>query len=145
MAVISHQIQKLFTAVMYLIVMTSAHLYELIYMTDSTTELSGSITMQCRDALSTEPLEINQTGFWLNRSSACDLDLRARADVGAIGVDAYSIKLNLTHNLDGIYTCGRLVTQGNEVIVKESNRITLVCKLNLIIRYNSYNISINEQ
>lgn len=134
MAMISH---LLFTAVGYIThlfmviilfpSLTQADSYELIYMTDSTTEMSGSITMQCRDAFTAEPLEINdRIKFWLNRTSACDLDIRARA---AVQVDDYSIKLNLTHNLDGIYTCGRLIVLGNEVTIEESNPITLICKL----------------
>lgn len=101
--------------------------FELIYMTDSQTELTGSILLQCRDATA-EPLEINQTKFWLNRTSACDLDLTARADVHVVIVDNNRIKFNLTRNLEGVYTCGRLVLQENRIIVKESTPKTLICK-----------------
>ena len=108
--------------------LTQANRHELIFMTDSTTEMSGSITLQCRNEL-TEPLEINQTKFWLNRTSACDLDLREREDVRVIRVDDHSIKLNITRNLEGNYTCGRLITQdGRTIGVEGSNPVTLVCK-----------------
>ena len=101
--------------------------YELIFMTDSTTSTSGSITVQCRDQDS-EPLEISQIIFWLNRTSACDSDLRERADVRAIEVDNYNIKFNLTRNLEGQFSCAKLVTQDNRIIVQESNPKTLICK-----------------
>lgn len=109
---------------------TVARPHELIYNTDSTTDVSGSIILQCRDELFAEPLNIrqNQIKFWLNRTSACDLDLEARDDVQVTRVDDYHIKLNITHNLDGNYTCGQLVVQGAEIVVEESDPVTLVCK-----------------
>ena len=108
--------------------LTLANQHELIYMTDSTTEMSGSITLQCRDDLA-EPLEINQINFWLNRTSACDLDLREREDVRVIIVNDKSIKLNITRNLEGNYTCGQLIAQDDSIIgVEESNPVTIVCK-----------------
>lgn len=119
--------------------LTQAHSYELIYryMTDSTTEMRGSIVLQCRDAITAEALEVNQIKFWLNRTTSCDLDLRARADVRVIRADANSIKFNLTHDLDGNYTCGRLnIIRDNEVIVEESSPKTLICKLDPKLKIN---------
>ena len=105
-----------------------SHPFELIYTTDSQTELTGSISLQCRDADTAEPLEINQTKFWLNRTLVCDSDLIARADVHVDIVDNNRIKFNLTRNLEGVYTCGRLALQENGIVVKESTPVTLLCK-----------------
>lgn len=104
--------------------------FELIYMTDHDsiqTELSGSFLLQCRDAATAEPLEINQIKVWLNRTSACDSDLIARADVEVIRV-GNKIKFNLTRNLEGDYTCGRLALQENKIIINESPPKRLICK-----------------
>ncbi len=103
--------------------------FELIHMslTDHQTELSGSILLQCRDATTAEPLDIDQTKFWLNRTSACDPDVTVIADIQVIRADN-GIKFNLTRDLEGVYTCGRLVIEENEIIVKESNPMTLICK-----------------
>ena len=103
-------------------------LFELIYMTDPNhqTALSGSILLQCRYADTTEPLDIHQTKFWLNRTSACDPDLTAIADVQVLRDDK-KIKFNLTRNLEGVYTCGTLAIQENEVIIRESVPRTLIC------------------
>ena len=104
-------------------------LFELIYMTDDQTasRLSGSISLQCRDANTAEPLQdVDQTKFWLNRTSACDPDLTATAGVQVLRTD-HGIKFNLTRNLEGIYTCGTLAIQENEVIVRESAPRTLTC------------------
>ena len=85
--------------------------YELIYTTDSATETTGSVTLQCRDRLA-EPVAVIGVKFWLNRTSACDLDLRERTDVQAIEVNADSIQFNLTGDLEGIFTCGIFNTSG---------------------------------
>ena len=90
--------------------------FELIFRTDDQTELSGSILLQCRDATA-EPLDVDQIKFWLNKTSACDPDLTAIADVQVIRADN-GIKFNLTRNLEGVYTCGRLVIEENEVIAR---------------------------
>jgi hypothetical protein len=103
------------------------NIFELIYVTDHQTELSGSILLRCRDATTTEPLDVDQTKFWLNRTSACDPDVTVIADVQVIRADN-GIKFNLTRNLEGVYTCGRLVIQENELIVQESTPTTLICK-----------------
>ena len=108
------------------------HPFELIYMTDSQTELTGSISLQCRDADTAEPLEINGIKFWLNRTSVCDSDLMARADVHVDIVDNNRIKFNLTHKVEGDYTCGRLALQENRITVKESAPRRLICKLSFI-------------
>jgi hypothetical protein len=104
--------------------------HELIYSAvNMETEMSGSIILQCRDEFA-EPLNINQAQikFWLNRTSICDLDLVARGDVRVVRVDDYRIKLNITRNLEGDYTCGRLVVQDAEIVVEESDPVALVCK-----------------
>ena len=106
--------------------------FELIFTTDSQTELTGSTLLQCRDTTTAEPLKINQTKFWLNRTSACDSDLTARADVHVVIVDNNRIKFNLTRNLEGDYTCGRLALQENGIIVKESTPKRLICKFSFI-------------
>ena len=99
--------------------------FELIYMTDATTLLTGSITMQCRDALTAEQLIIHQINFFLNRSSAADPSLREREDVTVVGVGNTRIRFNLTRRLEGYYTCGRRV---NTTHVIESQPLVLVCK-----------------
>ena len=101
--------------------------HELIFMTDSTTSTSGSITLRCRDQ-DLETLEISQVIFWLNRISACDSDLREREDLRVIEVDDYGIRFNLTRNLEGQFSCGKLVTQDNRIILQESVPKTLICK-----------------
>ena len=104
---------------------THVHLqYELIYETDETTEETGSIQMQCRDA-NAEPIPLSGVKFWLNRSHACDQSLQKRDDFNVVKVDSYKIKFNLTRRLEGIYTCGRCV---NESGVLESSPKTLTCK-----------------
>ena len=103
-------------------------LYELIYMTDSTTtETTGSVTLVCRDRFA-EPVAVTRVKFWLNRTSACDLDLRERTDVQAIEVNTDSIQFNLTGDLEGTFTCGILILQDNRITVEESNSLTLICK-----------------
>lgn len=100
--------------------------YELIHFTDGTTQLTGSITLQCRNALTAEKLELNEISFFLNRSSAADHSLRERADIEVVELGSTGIKLNLTRRLDGIYTCGRRV---NFTHVIESRPRIIVCKL----------------
>ena len=107
--------------------------FELVFITDGQTVTTGSILLQCRYLATAEPLEVNQTKFWRNRSSACDPDLSARTDVQVFSVDNYWIKFNHTRHLDGIYTCGRVVIQENNVVVKESTPWTLICKFSKIM------------
>ena len=106
----------------------AAPVYELIFMTDSSTERSGSITLMCRNAELAQDLEVDRMTFWLNRTSPCDSDLRSRKDIQVIKVDDYRIKFNLTRNLEGIYTCGNATIQDNRIIVQEINPKTLICK-----------------
>ena len=51
---------------------TPAVPYELVYATDSTTEVTGVITMWCRDGLTAEEVLLSDVKFWLNRTSARD-------------------------------------------------------------------------
>ena len=107
--------------------------YELIYMTDITTETTGSVILQCRDQYA-EPVAVTRAKFWLNRTSVCDLDLRDRPDVQAIKVGDYSIKFNLTGNLEGHYTCGIVTVMKYRIIaINESMPVTLICKLATMI------------
>ena len=100
--------------------------FELIRMTDSTTEQTGSITLQCRDALTAERLSISQISFFLNRSSAADPSLRERGDVRVAEIGCCGINFNLTRRLEGRYTCGKRVDCTNLI---ESQPILLICKL----------------
>ena len=103
--------------------------YELIHVTDNTTETTGSITLLCRDKFA-EPVAVNRVKFLLNGTSACDLDLRDRTDMQVIEVDSYGIKFNLTGNLEGKYTCGIVTVMNNRIIaINESMPVTLICKL----------------
>ena len=97
---------------------------ELIYETDSTTETTGSITMYCRDSITTEEKPLSEVQFWLNRSHACNLSLQERNDTRVIKVDRFKIKFNLTCHLEGNYTCGKCI----ENRVQESSPKTLICK-----------------
>ena len=56
--------------------------YELIYSTDATTELTGSIRMFCRTSATAENVPISEVHFWLNYTT-CDnsTSLQEREDV----------------------------------------------------------------
>ena len=130
MAVINIIIPMIIITALFIMVGTSP--FELFFATDDQTASSGSISLQCRDATTAVPLDIDQTKFWLNRTSACDPDLTAIADVQVLrGAHDNKIKFNLTRNLEGVYTCGRLVIEENEVIVRESTPLTLTCEFSL--------------
>ena len=101
--------------------------FELIFMTDEQTWLTGSILLICRDTATTELLEVDQTKFWLNRTSDCDPDLTTRAEMRVMTA-SNGIKFNLTRNLEGFYTCGRLRIQENEIFIEESTPKPLICK-----------------
>ena len=99
--------------------------YELIYKTDATTELTGSITMLCRSFTTAENIPISEVQFWLNYTTCNNISsLREREDVNVLEVDSYSIKFNLTRSLEGYYTCGK-----NCIISTERE---LICKYNTI-------------
>ena len=97
--------------------------YELIFQTDSTTELTGSITLKCRNSYTTEELEISEINFFLNHSSA----LRERGDIRVVEVGSTGIKFNLTRGLEGNYTCGK---RGDDTCAANDTSLpkTLVCK-----------------
>ena len=99
--------------------------YHLIHQTDSTTDQTGSLLLQCRDTYTGNMLAISGVSFFLNRSSADDLSLRQRGDITVTEVGHTSIKFNLTRQLEGNYTCA---TRTEGAIVKESPPKTLVCK-----------------
>lgn len=102
------------------------HGYELIYATDETTELTGSITMTCRSSSTAENVPLNEVQFWLN-GSTCNTNgtsLRERTNVNVLEVDKYRIKFNLTRDLEGYYTCG---TRIDENCVTSSQR-ELICR-----------------
>ena len=104
--------------------------YQLIYQTDSTTELTGSVVLKCRDHETAEELDINTINFFLNRTSATDLRLRDRGDISVDAVGNTGIKFNLTRGLEGDFTCGKIVDCTN---VMESLPVTLICKSDLAI------------
>ena len=107
--------------------------YELIHETETTTEETGSITMQCRDAYAAEPISLSEVEFWLNRTRVCDPSLQEQDNFNVVEVDSYRIKFNLTRRLEGIYTCGRCV---NESYVLESTPKTFTCKYSFCILQN---------
>ena len=97
--------------------------YELIFLTDITTELTGSITLKCRNNYTTEELEISEINFFLNHSSA----LRERGDIRVVEVGSTGIKFNLTRRFEGNYTCGK---RGDDTCTAYDTSLpkTLVCK-----------------
>lgn len=101
--------------------------YELIHRTfEATTEQSGLTEVICRDGFTAEDLPVSDIKIWLNRTSVDDPDLREREDVGAIEVHGCcSLRFNLTHQLEGTFTCGRRIDAAN---VLESLPRTLICK-----------------
>ena len=98
--------------------------YELIYRTDATTELTGSITMLCRSFTTAENVPISEIQFWLNSTTCNNTTSLRERDVNVLEVDSYSIKFNLTRNLEGYYTCGKQVNENCIV----SFQIELICK-----------------
>ena len=100
--------------------------YELVYHTFDVTELSGLIEMACRNESTAEELPVSDIKIWLNRTSVDDPDLREREDVGIVEVHGCCrLRFNLTHQLDGNFTCGRRINIAN---VKESPTKMLICK-----------------
>ena len=104
---------------------TTQHSYELIYKTDKTTEVTGAITMHCRNYATAEDIPVSEVQFWLNRTSPCDPDLQERGDFKVVGTDNY-ISFNLFRHHEGNYTCGRRI---NVSYVQESPPVTLTCEL----------------
>ena len=102
--------------------------YELIYRTDSTTDLTGSITFKCRDDSTAEEIEISEICFFLNCSSGANcLSLREREDITVVAVESTGIRFNLTREYDGYYTCGK---RGGDTCTADtmSPPQALVCK-----------------
>jgi hypothetical protein len=111
--------------------------YELIYTTDATTELTGSIRMFCRTFTTAENVPISEVQFWLNYTSCSSTSsLREREDINVLEVDSYSIKFNLTRDLEGYYTCGKQVGDHENCVM--STERELICKY----RYNSYGFTV---
>ena len=83
--------------------------YELIHHTDSTTELTGSITLICRDDETAEKVGISEISFFLNCTSGASncLSLRERGDITVVADGSTGIQFNFTREYDGYYTCGR--------------------------------------
>lgn len=101
--------------------------YELIHRTiPPDTELSGAIELTCRDGSTAEDLPVRDIKIWLNRTTVYDPDLREREDVGNFEVrGCCRLRFNLTHQLEGNFTCGRRTDIAN---VQESRPRTLICK-----------------
>ena len=87
----------------------SSAAYELIYRTDSTPDLTGSITLICRDDETAEKVGISEISFFLNCTSGASncLSLRERGDITVVAVGSTCIRFNLTREYDGYYTCGK--------------------------------------
>ena len=98
--------------------------YELIFLTDTTTELTGSITLKCRDSSTAEELEVSEIKFFLNHSSA----LRERGDIRVVEIGTTGIKFNLTRRLEGNFTCGKSGVDTANNTERASLPKTLVCK-----------------
>ena len=100
--------------------------YELVYTTDATTELTGSIRMFCRSSTTAENIAISEVQFWLNSTMSCDnsASLQERTDVNVSVVDNYSIKFNLTRSLEGYYMCGKQVGENCMTSAEKA----LICK-----------------
>ena len=96
-------------------------------MTDETrTELTGAITLKCRDDVTAEELDIAQNSIHFYRTSLSDPDLREREDFGIIKiVGCCSIQFNLTCQIEGDFTCGKLFNNGS---LQESTPKGLICK-----------------
>ena len=75
-------------------------MYELVLKTDTTTEMTGSVTMYCRTGETAEKMPLSDVQFWLNQTV-----LREQANITE--VDEKDIKFNLTRSHEGYYTCGR--------------------------------------
>lgn len=107
--------------------------YQLIHKIDSTTEMTGSITLCCRDSITADTIPLSAVHFWLNWTTINDLSLRERTDItvteSTCDNDDPGIQFNLTHHLDGYYTCGRRT----ETPVLESSQETLICKWNICL------------
>ena len=108
-------------------VVAASNSLELIFMSDPTTERTGSISLQCRDEITADTIETIYVQFFVNRSSAADPSLRERGDITVVEVGSTTINFNLTRRLDGNYTCGRRVDQCANFII-ESRPIILICK-----------------
>ena len=100
----------------------SADTYELIYEVDTTTEMTGSITMYCRDGMTAENAPLEDVQFWLNQTI-----LQGHANINE--VDEMGIRFNLTRSCEGYYTCGRHVNKNQQIL--------LTCKyIRSLVRYN---------
>lgn len=99
--------------------------YELIHETDTTTELTDSVTLKFRDAITLEELQISEIKFFLNRRLPTDPSLRERGDITVIEVGRVAINFNLTRKYEGNYTCGKKVDGAN---VRESMSRTFIYK-----------------
>lgn len=70
--------------------------------------------MICRSDATAEKLPLIEVKFWLN-GTANSTSLQERTDINVLEVDKYSIKFNLTRNLEGFYTCGKCTNEDCEM------------------------------
>ena len=117
--------------------------YELIYRTDVTTDLMGSIRMLCRTYTTAENVPISEVQFWLN-STTCNstTSLRQRDDVNVLEVDSYSIKFNLTHSLEGYYACGKQVHEN--CIMSTERELICKCGYSYAVRISSSRLTVSS-
>ena len=97
----------------------SVDTYELVYKTDTTTEITGSITMQCRNSETAENIPLREVQFWLNQSV-----LQEQTDITVSEIDGKSIKFNLTRSHEGYYRCGRHIND-----MENCPKKLIICKL----------------
>ena len=95
--------------------------YELICRTNSTTHRTSPIYRATAETIS-----MDEVVFILNCSSVDDPSIRERGDIRVV-VGSYGLRFNLTHRLEGNYTCGRRVNV-TYVEVLESLPLILACK-----------------
>ena len=80
--------------------------------------------MFCRTSITAENIAISEVQFWLNLTCNSTTSIRQRTDVNVSEVDNYSIKFNLTRDLEGYYTCGKQVSEDCMM----SSATALICK-----------------
>jgi hypothetical protein len=103
--------------------------YELIHIDDSTTELTGSITLKCRDGCRAEEVGISEINFFLNCSSGTNCpSLRERGGITVVAVGRDGIRFNFTREYDGYYTCGKRGGDTRTANYTMSPPKALVCK-----------------
>ena len=98
--------------------------YRLIFQTDTTSARTGSVTLTCQNGTTLEEINVQNVMFWLNTT---------QQDLGEV-IGCCSITFNLTRNLEGSYTCGKISGNGTR---HESLPVELICKFKIQIYINA--------